>query len=752
MRRKLAYSIIGIMSGAALTSTAAYAQEVNDPSTAGTPVIASDAPDAATMPGDIVVTAQKREQRLQDVPISMEVISSQSLATFHADSFKALSVPNMNVGEVGGNQVIYMRGFGSPSQNYAFDQSVSLYVDGIYAGKSRQFTFPFFDQERVEVLRGPQGALFGKNTAAGAISLISAQPTSTFKGSATGIYNFGLRGYELSGFVSGPLTEGLSARLALKVVDNDGYMTNRALDRREPATKSQLARLSLKYESDSFDYFAKLEYGHAKTQGSLTVSGPLSAPQDPVLTRFDVNDSIFGPVGSTNTSWNVAGTGNIYIGDYTLTSITGYSYFKANRINSFDQAIPGGGATTASVYNSYPERFDQFSQEIRLQSPIGGKFDYIIGAYYDSSDYVVDQKNEYRLAFGDFLLHSNFKQRAESYSVFGQGTFHATDELRFIGSMRYSSTSKNGSFVGVQDEGPIPFRPSSSAMGDINEGRVDPSGTVQFNVSRDLMIYGSYGQGSKSGGFVSNTYGTTDSTFKFRPERSRNIELGVKSTLFGGKLVANAAIYRIKFDNLQVSTYNSNVQTYLVGNAAKASGRGIEGSLAWYPASSLEITATGAYQDVKYDDYPGAQCLASQPVTECNPLNPASVVANNLAGRPLSNISKLSGNIRINHTADLNEGYRIRTAVMADGRSKFFNSDDQSTLYGLQKGYVKLDARIELSSEKHGWLLALVGKNLTNKITTSGSFRLPAPVTLVPRALYWVDQPRTISVEATVKF
>ena len=228
MRRKLAYSIIGIMSGAALTSTAAYAQEVNDPSTAGTPVIASDAPDAATMPGDIVVTAQKREQRLQDVPISMEVISSQSLATFHADSFKALSVPNMNVGEVGGNQVIYMRGFGSPSQNYAFDQSVSLYVDGIYAGKSRQFTFPFFDQERVEVLRGPQGALFGKNTAAGAISLISAQPTSTFKGSATGIYNFGLRGYELSGFVSGPLTEGLSARLALKVVDNDGYMTNRA--------------------------------------------------------------------------------------------------------------------------------------------------------------------------------------------------------------------------------------------------------------------------------------------------------------------------------------------------------------------------------------------------------------------------------------------------------------------------------------------------------------------------------------------
>ena len=169
------------------------------------PAYAADPPQIE----EVVVTAQKRAENVQNVPISMEVLTPKKLEAFHADGFRALAVPNMNVGEIGGNQVIYMRGFGSPSQNYAFDQSVSLYVDGVYAGKSRQFSFPFFDQERVEVLRGPQGALFGKNTAAGAISIISAQPTSTFQGGATAIYNFGLHGYELSGFVSGPLTDRL---------------------------------------------------------------------------------------------------------------------------------------------------------------------------------------------------------------------------------------------------------------------------------------------------------------------------------------------------------------------------------------------------------------------------------------------------------------------------------------------------------------------------------------------------------------
>jgi iron complex outermembrane receptor protein len=249
---------------------------------AGLPALAADA-DAGTAVAEVIVTAQKRAENVQDVPISMEVVSAAKLEAFHADTFKALSVPNMNVGAVGGNDVIYMRGFGSPSQNYAFDQAVSLYVDGVYAGKSRQFMAPFFDLQRVEVLRGPQGALFGKNTAAGAISVISAQPTSVFEGAATGIYNFDLKGFELSGHVSGPITDKLSARLAARVVDQDGYIKNLApgAHDKETTNESQLARLTLQYKDEAFDYTAKVEYGHAESAGNGTVAGPLTTEQPP---------------------------------------------------------------------------------------------------------------------------------------------------------------------------------------------------------------------------------------------------------------------------------------------------------------------------------------------------------------------------------------------------------------------------------------------------------------------------------------
>jgi iron complex outermembrane receptor protein len=216
--------------------------------------------------------------------------------------------------------------------------------------------------------------------------------------------------------------------------------------------------------------------------------------------------------------------------------------------------------------------------------------------------------------------------------------------------------------------------------------------------------------------------------------------------------VLNTAVYKIQFDNLQVSTYNPNTRQFIVGNAAQASGKGIEAAINWYPVSGLDISASAAYQDVKYDDFPGAQCLASQPVSQCNPLVPASVAANNLAGSPLPNISKFSGTFQAHYVAELPQDLRLGTTVAVSGRSKFFNSDDQSPLYGVQDGYAKLDARIELFPTGSRWTLALVGTNLTNELTTAGAFRLPVPITTVTRAMYFVEPPRNISIEARVRF
>lgn len=223
---------------------------------------AADAADTAATGSEIIVTAQKRAQNLQDVPISMEVVSGERIADFAAVDFKAVQnyVPNVFVQQTNGNDTIYIRGFGSPPQNFSFDQAVSVYMDGVYAGKMRQALNPFFDVARVEVMRGPQGALYGKNTPAGAVSVVSAGPTSSFEGGVTGTYNFDLEGYDLTGYVSGPVSDTLSLRVATRLQNQEGYIKNLATGRDDPRNKLQLFRVSALWEpSDSFDMSAKLE-------------------------------------------------------------------------------------------------------------------------------------------------------------------------------------------------------------------------------------------------------------------------------------------------------------------------------------------------------------------------------------------------------------------------------------------------------------------------------------------------------------
>ena len=703
---------------------------------------------------EIIVTAQKRAQNIQDVPISMEVVSGQRLDDFNSNDIKAVMnyTPNVFVQSTAGNDVIYIRGFGSPPANFAFDQSVSLYVDGVYAGRSRQAQAPFFDLARVEVLRGPQGALFGKNTAAGAVSVVSAGPTDRFEGKLTANYNFDFKGTDFSGYLSGPLTDTLSARLAMKVLNQQGYIRNLATDHDDPEIKQQLLRLTMKWEpSANFDYTAKVEYANRDVVGGITVSSPLTSAQDPHLTRY-LDKSALGDEGTKTKSVMISGTGNIAIGDYTLTSVTGYSWFNANIVNGFDQTIPGGGGafTNNSVYNSFPERFEQFSQEIRLLSPTGRTFDFIVGAYYDHGKYRLDQLQGFNIAdlFGSPYfgrIDSRFNQTSESWSLFGQGTLNLADTFRVIGSLRYSHTSKDADFASRLVYGPFAIRPISSADGSLSEGNVDPSVTVQFDVAPRIMLYATYGRGSKSGGFVSNTLGTTNATFAFKPERSTNYEAGVKSTLFDGKVVANVSIYDTQFKNLQVSVYQPASSSYLIGNAASATSKGIEGSLALYLSPNLDITASGAYQDIKYDDYPGAACLASQPST-CTP------ATNNLAGYRLAYTSKWTGNVSAHGRVPLGDDLKLDITGVAAGRSKYFDSDNQSPIFGIQKGYVKLDLRVQLSDADERWFLAFVGKNLTNELTTGSAFNLPAPITAVPRAILYLEPPRNLSIEAGFKF
>lgn len=722
---------------------------------------AAAATDAASE--DIIVTASRRPQTLQEVPISVGVVTGAAIEQQGQRLFTDLqsSVPNLQIDNTNGNYAITIRGLGSGANNLAFEQSVGLFVDGVYSSRARSLQVPFLDVERIEVVRGPQGALFGKNTNAGAISMVTRRPTRDFEAEFRAGTELAEGGMNFSGYLSGPISDTLGARFAYKIVNQDGYIYNRATDHDDPEIKSQLLRLTVKWEpSNNFDYTAKVEYGNREVIGGITVSSPLTSGQDPQTTRY-LERSALGDEGNNNKSVMISGVGNLALGDFTLTSVTGYSWFKSKIVNGFDQTIPnsGGAITANSVYNAFPERFDQISQEIRILSPTGKTFEFIAGAYYDKSDYTLEQFQGFNIAALNYFgrIDSIFRQKAESWSVFGQATFNISDAFRAIGSLRYSHTKKDGDFASRLVYGPFALRPISSATGSISEGNVDPSVTLQYDIAPRIMVYATWGRGSKSGGFVSNTLGTTSATFSFEPERSENFEAGIKSTLFDGKVVANLSAYHTKFKDLQVSVYQPAISSYLTGNAAAATSKGLEGSLSIFPIPNFDISASAAYSDIKYDNYPGAACLASQPLSVCNPAQtdrtqPNHVANNNLAGYPVAYSSKYTGSVTAHARFDLSSDLKFDITGVASARSKYFNSDNQSPIFGVQNGYVKLDLRVQLADQDDRWHVALVGKNLTNEKTIGSAFNLPAPITAAPRAILYLEPTRNISVEAGIKF
>ncbi|WP_298674289.1 TonB-dependent receptor [uncultured Sphingomonas sp.] len=718
-----------------VASVPANAQQIADAQRA--------APTENTASPEIIVTATKRAQSVQKVPISMTVIGSEKLAEFQATDMKSIvnSVPNVAIQRANGNDAIYIRGFGSASSNYAFDPSVSLYMDGIYTGKQRQAAAPFFDVERVEVLRGPQGALFGKNTAAGAISVVSANPTKEMSAGLTGTYNFDQKGYLLDGYVSGPVTDTLGVRFALRLQDQDGYVHNLgtgAWDRRD---KMQMFRVTAHWEpSNFFDTTLKAEYGNIDRAGGLTVSSPLNVRQDPGYDRY-TQSSPLGPEGWTNHSVLLSNTANAHFGEFTLTSVTGYSWFSGRATNVFDQNTPSGTIVPLTIANSYPEKFSQFSQEVRLLSPTGRTIEYVVGAYYDTGKYSLAGTSYYNLPTYQRTIHTNFAQNSDTKSVFGQVTIRPAAIVRVIGSLRYTNTHKDATFFG--DIFRSPTNATSSAVGKINEDHVDPSATIQVDLAPDVMAYATYGRGSKSGGFASNTNGTTSATFQFLPEQSENYEAGLKFAALNRAIVGSISTYHTRFKNLQVSVYSPSTSSFLISNAASATAKGFEGSLTVRPIRNFDISANGAYLDIKYDDYPGAACLATQPST-------CVAATNNLAGYSPPYSSKWTGSVQAHARFDLAD-YKIDVTGGGAGRTGFYDADTQDPNYGYQKGYIKYDLRVQFAPTSENWHIALVGRNLSDVHTVASVFVLPASLTPIPRALKFPDAPRSIALEVGVK-
>ncbi|MFC0104376.1 TonB-dependent receptor [Sphingopyxis terrae] len=684
----------------------------------------------------IVVTAQKREQDIQDVPISMTVVGGEQLTDLGIQDFTELDryVPNFYVQTTPGNNAFYIRGIGSTPGNLAFEQTVGLFVDGIYGGHARQFQAPFLDVERIEVLRGPQGALVGKNTSAGAISVVSARPTRDFRVTFEGSYEFELGGTRLFGMVSGPLSDAVSVRVAGQYEDSDGYIENTQLGGNETKRKSLFGRASVLIDpGNGADLLIRVEGGKVDLTGTA-VERFLSV-DDPDRKRATGGFPGFMDKDFDNTdNFNASATANIEIGDHVLTSVTGFSSYD------FEKKVDADFGPNPAFASRFAEKFSQMSQEIRLASPTTGRLEYILGGYFHVNDYDLFQSTLIR--FGPFNGRADraFRQENVALSGFGSATWHLADALRLVGSLRYTYDRKIADQTRINSGVVQPTWLATPLSGRRVEREWDPSVAIQWDAGRDAMLYASYGQGSKAGGFIGAQSTTTQAQFEIEAEAAETFEIGAKLALFDRQLRFNIAGFRTDFTNLQVSSFDAVSNSFITTNAGKARSQGVEADLIWQVADGISLNGSLAYLDAKFIDFPGAPCPFTNPT--CVP------ATNNAAGQPLPRSPKWSGTLFADVAIPLSGSVDFIANGGVTYRSSAFLEESFNPA-AAQDSFAKFDLRLGARGENKRWEIAVVGKNLTDELTASHAFNTPLAAGVISKFL---QPPRTIALQAKFQY
>ena len=686
---------------------------------------------------EIVVTARKREERLQDVPISANVTTGAALEKQDVKSLSELNsyVPNLFIQKTPANEAIYIRGIGSPAGNLAFEQSVGLFVDGVYAGRARQFAAPFLDVERVEVLRGPQGALFGKNTSAGAVNIVSRGPSSTFESISTLTATVaGQSGWEATQILSGPLTDTVSGRVALKISENEGWLKNTVNLRDEPRAYNLVGRAVLEWRpNDQLNVRLKLDGARQELTGQ-----PMTTVAPGGSLKFERETTLGVPDYDNTNSFNTVLTATYdFASGHTLTSITGYSQFDYSKV------IDSDFTSRSLLTSSFIEAFEQTSQELRLASPTDGRFTYIVGAYYHDNTTDIDQSTG--ITFGPFNGSQNrdFSQSNKTVSLYAQGVYAVTDKLRATVGLRQTWDDKSADQTRDKTGVLPPTWLATSLTGSRDEQAFDPSAQLQYSFSGDAMVYVSYARGSKAGGFVAAQSTTTPTQFQFDGESARSVEVGTKLMLLDRRVRLNAAIFETEYSDLQVSVFNAQSNSFITGNAASATSRGVELELAARLTPSLDLSSAASWLDAKYDDFPGAGCIYPLPPTPAG-----QTCTQNIGGTRIPRAPEwtFTGALNLNHP--ISGDLRLVGSLSATYRSEAFLEDSLSPA-SLQKAYTKIDARIGLADAEDRWEVAVVGKNLTDELTASHAFGTPF---IAGSETFVVDLPRVIALQARLRY
>ena len=710
---------------------------------------------------EIVVTAQKREQSLQDVPVSVSVVSGESMRGFSINRMEEMtaSLPNVTVAENATQDSLTIRAIGSGA-NHGFEQSAGTFVDGIYYGRGRSSRSPLLDVERVEVLKGPQGVLFGKNTIAGALNITTRKPTDEFVGFIGADYFFeDNESHSVTGIVSGPMSDSMAGRLVARFANSSGYVENTATGSDEPETEEVLLRGTLVLDAiDNLDVTIKAGYSKHEVDGrhmQLVEGGTHRATYESIDPDYEqkldykrqVNNSIFGADYDNTDAYNLSATINYQMENSTLVAVTAFVGYD------YDNNIPANfAANVDTATKRYEEEHEQFSQELRLQSDSNNSLEYIVGLYYQTEtidhfqDFLFDTVQSVADGFvpPSWRGKSQFdlEQETDSLAAFGQLTWHGGERFRATLGLRFTDDDKSIDFkqTTTWTVGPLPF-PTRTVDDDRNDNEWTPSLNVQFDALEDVMLYAGLSRGFKSGGFDFESGG------QFEDETVVAWEAGMKSRLADGAVELNVAVFSSEFEDLQVSAWNGT--SFVTGNAAESETQGLEMDIRWQIDENWMLSGALAYLDAEYSDFPAATCTAAQQTRYNSETGDrATNCSQNLSGMELQFAPEWAGTLSLDYLhGGLGNGLELAARVGLDYSDAYFAALDLDPI-SEQDAYTKVHARIQITSEA-GWSVALVGKNLTDEKTTTWVNDVP-----FRRGAFFgsIDPPRTIGVQVQYEF
>jgi iron complex outermembrane receptor protein len=710
---------------------------------------------AAPAPGEIVVTAQKRAERLLDVPVAVSAVTADSLSRAQINDTASLSraVPSLTFQQGQGSQSngFRIRGVGSQLFSLGVEASVSTVVDGVVAARATQGFADFADIERIEVLRGPQGTLFGKNATAGVVSVITAKPSRTPTASIEATIAE-KNEYRVKGTVSGPISDTLAARLTGYYNDVGGYIHNVATGRDVNGSKSWGVRGKLLWDAtDNLNFLASADYRKSNALCCQSVAVQTRTPQiialSPGITASPTNRQIIDDSDSFNneSAYTFSLEGNLDLGSATLTSITAYQHYENianNVVDRINNPLPVYVAGTIGQFNQNggPIRLGSVSQELRIGSNGNRDFTYVAGVFYAGTSVDRDFLRRQALCSSGTLgavcaapvyrsVFSHAHNRSGSVAAFGQVEYRVTGGLKLLGGLRvqHEKTAVSGVRYGPAPQYPtdvaIPGFGAVSGYRSATDTAVTGKAGAKYEFSRNAQTYASYTRGYKGYGFNTEPATNFATQAAVRPEHVNAYEIGFKGRTADNLLSVNLAAFLSNYTDLQVlaNVGTPDAPAFAQTNAGKSTTKGfeIEGTLRPVEVLSVNFGVTYARSRVTAN---GLSCALQNQVNLYTGPNPP---ANTCFGAGTGQQNIVNGRLPYAPEWRVMVSPRVEAGIPGTGLDGFGQatvSYQSSQIFDIsqdpllaQKAYTLVDANIGVQDQAHRYTLTLFVRNLFNQ-------------------------------------